>query len=136
VGPFNSCLQLPYVLVPFRLSGVPQTPEHLFRRQPNLPTQHHLFTDQGRNFESSLFREMCELLHIHKSRTTPNRPSANGQVERCNRTLMTAVRRFLHSFLGVFESFPSYPVGPFNSCLQLPYVLVPFRLSGFSRTIG
>jgi hypothetical protein len=40
----------------------------------------------GRNFESSLFREMCELLHIHKSRTTPYRPSANGQVERCNRT--------------------------------------------------
>ena len=30
-----------------------------------------VFTDQGRNFESSLFREMCELLHIHKSRTTP-----------------------------------------------------------------
>jgi hypothetical protein len=37
-----------------------------------------VFTDQGRNFESFLFREMCELLHIHKSRTTPYRPSANG----------------------------------------------------------
>jgi transposase InsO family protein len=23
-----------------------------------------VFTDQGRNFESSLFREMCDLLHI------------------------------------------------------------------------
>jgi hypothetical protein len=57
----------------------------------------------------SLFREMCELLHVHRSRTAPCRPSANGQV---------------HSFLGLFESFPSYPVGPFNSCLQLPYVLV------------
>ena len=54
-----------------------------------------VFTDQGRNFESSLFREMCDLLHIHKSRTTPYRPSANGQVERCNRTLMAAVRCFI-----------------------------------------
>jgi hypothetical protein len=54
-----------------------------------------VFTDQGRNFESSLFREMCELLHIHKSRTTPYRPSANGQVERCNRTLMAEVRCFI-----------------------------------------
>jgi hypothetical protein len=27
-----------------------------------------------------------------KSRTTPYRPSAYGQVERCNRTLMAAVR--------------------------------------------
>ena len=53
-----------------------------------------VFTDQGRNFESALFRAMCDLLHIHKSRTTPYRPSANGQVERCNRTLMAAVRCF------------------------------------------
>ena len=52
-------------------------------------------TDQGRNFESALFRAMCDLLHIHKSRTTPYRPSANGQVERCNRTLMAAVRCFI-----------------------------------------
>jgi hypothetical protein len=41
-----------------------------------------VFTDQGRNFESALFRAMCDLLHIHKSRTTPYRLSANGQVER------------------------------------------------------
>ena len=41
-----------------------------------------VFTDQGRNFESALFRAMCDLLHIHKSRTTPYRLSANAQVER------------------------------------------------------
>ena len=54
-----------------------------------------VFTDQGRNFESSLFREMCDLLHIHKSRTTPYHPSANGEEERCNRSLMAAVRCFI-----------------------------------------
>ena len=54
-----------------------------------------VFTDQGRNFESALFREVCDLLHIHKSRATPYRPSANEQVERCNRTLMEAVRCFI-----------------------------------------
>jgi len=37
-----------------------------------------VFTDQGRNFEYALFRAMCDLLHILKSRTTPSRPSANG----------------------------------------------------------
>ena len=36
----------------------------------------------------------------------------------------------LHPFFRLFESFPSYSVGPFNSCLQLPYILVPFGLSG------
>ena len=30
-----------------------------------------IFTDQGRNFESELFQKVCELLQIHKSRTTP-----------------------------------------------------------------
>ncbi len=54
-----------------------------------------LFSDQGRNFESKLFAVVCQALHIHKTRTTPYRPSANGQVERLNRTLMDAVRCFI-----------------------------------------
>jgi len=54
-----------------------------------------IFTDQGRNFESRLFTKVCELLQIHKSRTTAYRPSANGQVERFNRTLMDAVRCYV-----------------------------------------
>ncbi len=54
-----------------------------------------LFSDQGRNFESKLFEALCKALYIHKARTTPYRPSANGQVKRFNRTLMDAVRCFL-----------------------------------------
>ena len=53
-----------------------------------------LFSDQGRNFESKLFEALCKALEIHKARTTPYGPSANGQ-ERFNRTLMGAVRCFL-----------------------------------------
>ena len=49
------------------------------------------FGYSGRNFESQLFREICKLMGIHKARTTPYRPSGNGQVERHNRTLMDAV---------------------------------------------
>ncbi len=54
-----------------------------------------IFSDQGRNFESKLFTSLCEVLQIHKQRTTPYRPSSNGQVERYNRTLMDAVRCFI-----------------------------------------
>lgn len=54
-----------------------------------------IFTDRGSNFESKLFSAVCELLQIHKSRTTAYRASANGQVERYNRTLMDAVRCFV-----------------------------------------
>ncbi|XP_041374756.1 uncharacterized protein LOC121387644 [Gigantopelta aegis] len=55
-----------------------------------------IFTDQGRHFESELFQEVCKLLHIHKARTTPYRPSANGQVKRYNRTLMDAIRCYIN----------------------------------------
>ena len=54
-----------------------------------------IHTDQGRNFESQLFQAICKLLGIHKTRTTAYRPSANGQVERYNRTLMDAVRCYV-----------------------------------------
>ena len=54
-----------------------------------------IVTDQGTNFQSRLFSEVCRLLRIHKLRTTPYRPSANGQVERVNRTLMACLRNFV-----------------------------------------
>ncbi|KAK3105395.1 hypothetical protein FSP39_024200 [Pinctada imbricata] len=64
---------------------------HFFSRF-GIPFQ--IFTDRGSNFESALFKQFCEILGIHKTRTTSFRPSANGQVERFNRTLMDAVRCF------------------------------------------
>jgi hypothetical protein len=48
-----------------------------------------IHSDQGRQFESRLFAEVCKLLGIRKTHTTPWRPKANGQVERFNRTLGT-----------------------------------------------
>jgi hypothetical protein len=40
-----------------------------------------IHTDQGRNFESNLFKELCELLEVKKTRTSPRNPKCNGQVE-------------------------------------------------------
>ena len=54
-----------------------------------------ILSDQGRNFESDLFKAICELLGIHKYRTTAYRPSVNGQAERVNRTFMQAVRCYV-----------------------------------------
>ena len=46
-----------------------------------------IHSDQGRQFESAVFQEMCSLLGVYKTRTTALRPQANGQVERFNKTL-------------------------------------------------
>ena len=50
-----------------------------------------LHTDQGTNFTSDLIAEMCDLLNIYKTRTTPYHPAGNGQVERYNRTMMDLI---------------------------------------------
>ena len=63
-----------------------------------------IFTDQGRNFESRLFQELCKGLLICKAKTAPYRPSVNGQVERYNRTLMDA--EAVSFFLNCFQSPP------------------------------
>ena len=46
-----------------------------------------IHTDQGRNFEAQLFKEMCNLFSIEKTRTTPYHPQSDGMVERMNRTI-------------------------------------------------
>ena len=51
-----------------------------------------LHSDQGRNFESKVFAEICKLLDIEKTRTTPLHPQSDGQVERFNRTLVEMLR--------------------------------------------
>ena len=51
-----------------------------------------IITDQGSNFESDLFKQLCDLLWIHKKRTSVYRPWANGVAERVNRSLMESVR--------------------------------------------
>lgn len=40
----------------------------------------NVFTDKGKYFESRIFKSICDVVQIHKSRLTPYRPSANGQV--------------------------------------------------------
>jgi len=61
------------------------TDEFFFWFSP--PEQLH--SDQGRNFESAVIADICKLLAMRKSRTTPYHPQSDGLVERCNRTLLS-----------------------------------------------
>ncbi|KRX51502.1 Retrovirus-related Pol polyprotein from transposon, partial [Trichinella sp. T9] len=47
-----------------------------------------LHSDQGRNFESELVKEVCQLFGVTKTRATAYHPQSDGLVERMNRTLL------------------------------------------------
>ncbi|CAG2200977.1 unnamed protein product [Mytilus edulis] len=54
-----------------------------------------IHSDQGRNYESDIFQELCSILDIRTTRTSPRNPKYNGQVERFNRTLVFMIKSYL-----------------------------------------
>ena len=53
-------------------------------------------SDQGSNFVGKIMTELCEILGIKKTKTSPFHPEGNGQIERFNSTLGAALRRFVN----------------------------------------
>jgi hypothetical protein len=56
-----------------------------------------LHSDQGRNFESRLLREVLERLGVRKTRTTPLHPQSDGMVERYVKTVTEHLRKVVSS---------------------------------------
>jgi hypothetical protein len=54
-----------------------------------------IHSDQGKNFESSLFAEICKLFEIKKTQTTSYKPCSNGIIEKFNGTLAKMIRSFV-----------------------------------------
>ena len=90
--------------------------------------QLEIHTDQWRNFESELFKEMCELLEIGKTRTTSYRPSANGQVERYNRSIAQIIRCCIGDRQERWDDFVGIAVGVIRATVYRSTGFTPNRM--------
>jgi len=54
-----------------------------------------ILTDQGPNFESNLFQQLCRLMCVDKIRTTPYKPSTNGNIERFHGTMHSMLAKLV-----------------------------------------
>lgn len=70
-----------------------------------------LTSDQGRQFESSLFTELMKLMGINKIRTTSFHPQANGKVERWHRSLKAALTARLIENVSWADELPTVLLG-------------------------
>lgn len=59
---------------------------------PRFGIPHRITTDQGRQFESTLFKQLNDTLNIQHFRTTAYHPQANGIIERWHRSLKAALK--------------------------------------------
>lgn len=78
-----------------------------------LPARIH--SDQGRDFESQLIREMLNILGIRKTRTTPYHPQGDPQPERFNRTLLSMLGTLSQGKRRQWSQHVGYLVHAYNS---------------------
>ena len=84
-------------------------------------TPAYVHSDQGRQFEGTVYQEMCKLLSIKKTRTAPYHPESDGMVERYNKTLAKLLSAFVNEEHTDWDQL-------------LPYVMMAYRSSEHETT--
>ena len=89
-----------------------------------------LHSDQGTNFESAMFREMCLLLSIKKTRTTPLHQESDGMVERYNRILKTQLSLFVAEHKKDWDKYVPLLLMAYRMAIHASTHFTPARLMG------
>ena len=78
----------------------------------SIPEQLH--TDQGQQFKAQLLQEVCKLLNVHKTKTTPCNPPSDGLHSTILLTRSTTYARYAWPTIAVCSHLQA-----FTSCLGI-----------------
>ena len=94
----------------------------------------NIHSDQGRNFESELFHQLCSIFGIKKQRTTPHHPQCDGVVERFNRTLLQMLRTVVNDQGDEWDEHLAYVTAAYRHTKHETTGYSPFQLM-FGRPV-
>jgi len=93
-----------------------------------------ILTDQGTEFLSKTFIEICKLLKINKINTSPFHPQTNGSLERSHRTLAEYLRHYVDKNLNTWDQLLPYAFFVYNSTTHSSTNFQPYELL-YGRTL-
>ena len=88
-----------------------------------------IVSDNGQQFDSRVYRDFCQELKIKNLYSTPRYPRSNGQAEASNKTLLTALKKWLDSAKGKWvEELPEV-LWVYRTTARRPTGVSPFALT-------
>ena len=88
----------------------------------------HLLADNGGCFTSKFSQDVCRILNVENRFTTTYHPQTNGQVERYNRTLKSAIKAYLQEHPVEWELYAPTLTYENNCQTQSSTLLAPLEL--------
>ena len=87
-----------------------------------------IYSGLGRTYESQVFKQLCRMLEVRKTRTSEGNPRGNSQAERFNCTLLRMIKAYLCGeqkkwdlYLGCLAG--AYRITPNEATKMMPYLL-------------
>jgi len=87
-----------------------------------------LHSDQGSNYQSKLFKEICRLLEINQTRTSSFHPSANGMCERFNQSLYNMITTYINENQSNWDADLLLVTSAYRSCVHSSTGFSPNKL--------
>lgn len=87
-----------------------------------------IVTDQGANFMSDIFKNVCKLLRIKKINTTAFHPESNGSLERSHLGLVEYLRHFINPDQSDWDNWLPFYAFTYNTTPHSATGLTPFEI--------